>query len=236
MTRAPTVVVLAGGQGRRLLPYTLSVPKPMMPVGGKPILEILVGQLAGSGYAELVFAIGHLGDIIRDHFGDGRAFGVSIRYSAEPSALGTAGPLDLLRDMLDRTFVLVNGDILADFDWPAIVEAHRRNASEATVVLARRDEALDFGVVALDPSGRVASWQEKPGVERLVSAGACVFEPGALERLPRGERTDLPDFVMALVRAGRNVRGHLHPGRWLDIGRPADYERACADAARGAPG
>jgi NDP-sugar pyrophosphorylase family protein len=225
-------VVLAGGEGRRLHPYTLTVPKPMMPVGERPILEWLVAQLHRAGIDDLVFATGHLGEIIRGHFGDGRAFGVSIHYSVEPRPLGTAGPLDLVRDRLDRTFLVVNGDILVDLDFRTIVDAHRQAASDATVVLARHVETVDFGVVGLDERGHVASWSEKPVVERLVSAGACVLEPSTLAHLASGERTDLPGFVLSLVRAGLRVRGHVHEGYWRDIGRPADYERACADAAR----
>jgi len=225
-------VVLAGGQGRRLHPYTLAIPKPMMPVGERPILERLVAQLRRGGIDDLILATGHLGEIVEDHFGDGRAFGVSIRYSGEDRPLGTAGPLDLVRTLLDGTFLVVNGDVLADFDFPAIVDDHRRRASDATVVLARHAETVDFGVVGLDDRGDVASWSEKPVVERLVSAGCCVLEPATLALLAPGVRTDLPDFLMGLVREGLRVRGHVHRGRWLDIGRPADYERACAEAAR----
>jgi NDP-sugar pyrophosphorylase family protein len=225
-------VVLAGGEGRRLLPYTLTIPKPMMPIGERPILEWVVAQLRRAGIDDLVFATGHLGEIIRGHFGDGHAFGVSIRYSTEPRPLGTAGPLDLVRAHLDRTFVVINGDILADFDFRHIVDEHRRLASDATVVLARHLEAVDFGVVGLDDHGNVASWTEKPVVERLVSAGACVLEPSALAHLAPGVHTDLPDFILSLVRAGMRVRGYVHPGRWLDIGRPADVEQARVDIAR----
>jgi NDP-mannose synthase len=225
-------VVLAGGEGRRLRPYTLTIPKPMMPVGDRPILECVVAQLRSAGIDDIVFATGHLGEIIRGHFGDGRAFGVSIRYSTEAHPLGTAGPLDLVRARLDRTFVVVNGDILADFDFRAIVDEHRRTASDATLVLVRHAEAIDFGVVGLDEHGNVESWMEKPVVERLVSAGACVLEPATLAQLAHGVRTDLPDFMLSLVRAGLRVRGHVHVGEWLDIGRPADYERACLDASR----
>jgi NDP-sugar pyrophosphorylase family protein len=225
-------VILAGGAGRRLHPDTLTVPKPMLPIGERPMLEIIVAQLGRHGIRDLVFATGHLGAVIRDHFGDGRSFGVSIRYSSEERALGTAGPLDLLRPVLDGTFLVLNGDILADLDLGAIVADHRRRGSDATVVLAHHREATAFGVVEIDERGDVASWSEKPIVERLVSAGACVLEPSTLALLPRGVATDLPDFVMALVRAGMRVRAFVHSGYWLDIGRPADYERACRDAAR----
>jgi NDP-sugar pyrophosphorylase family protein len=225
-------VILAGGQGRRLHPYTLTIPKPMMPVGERPILERLVGALRRGGIDDLILATGHLGGIVEDHFGDGRAFGVTIRYSNEERALGTAGPLDLVRPLLDRTFVVVNGDVLADFDFRAIVDDHRRRGSDATVVLARHAETVEFGVVGLDEGGDVASWSEKPVVERLVSAGCCVLEPSTLAQLASGVRTDLPDFLMALVRQRLRVRGYVHRGHWLDIGRPADYERACADASR----
>ena len=133
MSEAPIAVVLAGGVGRRLHPYTLTVPKPMMPIGERPILEILVDRLRAAGLRRYVFAIGHLGEIIRAHFGDGRAFGVSIHYSAETEPLGTAGPLDLVRPLLDRAFLLVNGDILADFDWAAIIARGPRGNARCTV-------------------------------------------------------------------------------------------------------
>ncbi len=223
-------VILAGGEGRRLHPYTLTIPKPMMPIGDRPMLEVLVGQLRRCGITDLILATGHLDEIIRSHFGDGRGFGVSIRYSKEETALGTAGPLGLVRMALDRTFLVLNGDIFADLDLGAIITDHRRRASDATVVLARHAERFEFGVVGLDESGDVTSWDEKPVVERLVSAGAYVMEPATLAYLEPSAYANLPDLVMALVRARLRVRGHLHPGYWYDIGRPADYERACAAA------
>jgi len=228
-------VILAGGEGRRLHPYTLTVPKPMMPIGERPILELLVAQLRRGGIRDLVFAIGHLGEIISGHFGDGSAFDVSIRYSKEERLLGTAGPLDLVRPLLDDTFLVMNGDILSDLDLVAIIAEHRQRASDATVVVARHAETIDFGVVGLDAHGDVASWDEKPVVERMVSIGVCILEPATLGHLAPGAHVDLPDFLMALVRAGMRVRGHLHQGYWLDIGNPAAYERACRDAARLAP-
>jgi NDP-sugar pyrophosphorylase family protein len=225
-------VVLAGGVGRRLDPYTLTIPKPMMPIGDRPILELLVARLRRCGIRDLVFAIGHLGEIIRDHFGDGRAFDVSIEYSKEERPLGTAGPLDLVRPALGATFLVINGDILADLDVAGIIADHRQRTSDATVVLARHAETIDFGVVDIDARGEVVAWHEKPIVERLVSAGVYVLEPTTLAHLAPGASADLPQFVMTLVAAGMRVRGHVHPGYWLDIGRPADYARACHDAAR----
>jgi NDP-sugar pyrophosphorylase family protein len=227
-------VILAGGVGRRLHPYTLTIPKPMMPIGERPILELLVSQLRRCGITELVLATGHLDATIRGHFGDGRDFGVSIRYSQEERPLGTAGPLGLVRSALDRTFLVLNGDIFADLDIAAIVADHRRRESDATVVLARHAETFDFGVVDLDERGDVTAWEEKPVVERLVGAGACVLEPPTLAHLEPAAHADMPDLVLKLVRARLRVRGYVHPGYWYDIGRPADYERACA-AARAAP-
>ncbi len=223
-------VILAGGEGRRLHPHTLTTPKPMMPIGDRPILEHLVGQLRRYGISDLILATGHFDEIIRRHFGDGRDFGVSIRYSREDRALGTAGPLGLLRTALERTFLLLNGDIFADLDLGAIIADHRHRASDATVVLARHGETFEFGVVSLDERGDVTTWDEKPVVERLVSAGACVMEPATLAHLEPSAHAELPELVMALVRARLRVRGYVHPGYWYDIGRPADYERACAAA------
>lgn len=222
-------VILAGGEGRRLLPYTTRIPKPMMPVGGRPILEILLRQLHANGVREVVIATGYLDEVIRTHFGDGRSLDVSIAYSKENRPLGTAGPLDLVRELLDDTFLLVNGDVLADLDFGRLREAHRARAADVTIVLARRREAIDFGLVEIDEQQRFVAWNEKPVIERLVSAGIYLVEPRALAHLPADTATNLPDFIMALQGAGCTLCAHVHEGYWLDVGRPADYEQACAD-------
>jgi NDP-mannose synthase len=225
-------VILAGGEGRRLLPYTTTFPKPMMPVGNRPMLEILVRQLRANGFREIVVATGYLDEIIRTYFGDGHAFGASITYSKESRPLGTAGPLDLVRGQLAETFLLVNGDVLADLDFARLERAHRERASDVTIVLARRAETIDFGLVEIDEAQRFVSWNEKPVIEHLVSAGIYLVEPRALAHLPVDTTINLPDFIVSLATAGCTLTAYVHEGYWLDIGRPADYEQACRDVER----
>jgi NDP-sugar pyrophosphorylase family protein len=222
-------VVLAGGEGRRLLPYTTTFPKPMMPVGNRPMLEILVRQLEANGFREIIVATGYLDEIIRAYFGDGRAFGASITYSKESRPLGTAGPLDLVREQLADTFLLINGDVLADLDFARLERAHRERASDVTIVLARRAETIDFGLVEIDEAQRFVSWSEKPVIEHLVSAGVYLVEPRVLAHLPADTAIHLPDFIVSLAGKGYALRAYVHEGYWLDIGRPADYEQACRD-------
>ena len=225
-------VILAGGEGRRLLPYTTTFPKPMMPLGNRPMLEILIRQLHANGIREIVVATGYLDEIIRAYFADGSALDVSITYSKESRPLGTAGPLDLVRDRLDDTFLLINGDVLADLDFARLRRVHAERAADVTIVLARRTEMIDFGLVEIDAEQRFVAWNEKPVLEHLVSAGIYLVEPRVLEHLPRDTAINLPDFVVALDRAGCALRAYVHDGYWLDIGRHADYEQASRDVER----
>lgn len=225
-------VILAGGEGRRLLPYTTRFPKPMVPLGNRPMLEILVRQLCAHGMRDIVIATGYLDEIIRAYFGDGQALDVSITYSKESRPLGTAGPLDLVRQQLTETFLLINGDVLADLDFARLERVHRARASDVTIVLARRTETIDFGLVEIDASERFVAWNEKPVLEHLVSAGIYLVEPRVLAHLPTDTAINLPDFISLLARHGHALHAYVHEGYWLDIGRPSDYEQACRDVER----
>ncbi len=225
-------VILAGGEGRRLLPYTTTFPKPMMPLGNRPMLEILVRQLGANGIREIIVATGYLDEIIRTYFGDGSALDASITYSKESRPLGTAGPLDLVRDQLTATFLLINGDVLADLDFTRLARVHRERAADVTIVLARRTEMIDFGLVEIDAQQRFVAWNEKPVLEHLVSAGIYLVEPRVLAHLPADATINLPDFIVSLAAAGCTLCAYVHEGYWLDIGRPADYEQACRDVER----
>lgn len=224
-----TTVILAGGRGRRLAPYTTNFPKPLMPVGDRPILEILLERLRGEGLTDVIIATGHLEELIRAYFGEGDRRGFTIAYSREHKPLGTAGPLDLVRDVLTDPFLLVNGDTLSDIRYRELIRYHSDNGSTATVALSRRKVFIDFGVVEIDEHSRIVGWKEKPSVDYLVSTGIYVFSRKALSLLPRGESVDLPDFLLRLRSAGRLVSAYVHDGYWLDIGRPEDYEKACRD-------
>lgn len=221
-------VILAGGKGTRLRPFTTSFPKPLLPVGEMPILEIVMHQLRGAGVNHVTVAVGHLAALIMSYFGDGSNFGLDIDYSIEPEPLGTAGPLRLVRD-LSEPFLVLNGDLLTDLDFVAMVDFHRAKAALATVGVYRRKVQIDLGVVELSEESAILRYIEKPTHEFLVSMGVYVFDPEVLRDIPELGRFDLPDLVAALVQRGPTVLGYQHAGYWLDIGRPDDYQRAQDD-------
>ena len=223
-------VILAGGEGQRLLPYTASLPKPMMPIGNKPILEVIVRQLRALGVEEILLATGYLEELIRTYFGDGSQLGIPIRYSREDTPLGTAGPLSLVRQHLTEPFILINGDILTDLDFHRLVEFHHTHSNDVTLALANRKQLIDFGVVRLDSAGQFDLWDEKPVLEYLVSTGIYVMNPSVLTTLADNTFLNLPDYITSLHKSGARIGGYIHEGYWLDIGRREDYERACRDA------
>lgn len=218
-------VILAGGQGRRLRPYTAILPKPLMPVGERPILEIVITQLKAAGFERVTLAVGHLAGLIQAFFGDGARFGIAIDYSFEHEPLGTAGPLALI-DRPETDFVVMNGDVLTDLDFVSFYDQHQLSGAIATLGTYDKVVEISLGVLHLSPQGLVNGYSEKPKLTYPVSTGIYCFKPEALQHLSRGVRCDLPDFVMRLVGAGEVVRTHKIEGFWLDIGRPEDYELA----------
>lgn len=227
--RAPRAVILAGGRGRRLEPYTSVLPKPLMPIGNRSILEIIVEQLADHGITDITFAVGYLSHLIRavfDNLSEPRA---EIRYVQENEALGTAGPLSLI-DGLDDTFLVMNGDVLTTIDYLDMFEAHRRNDGVMTVATHERTIKIDYGVVHLgsgdDGIPSVAAWAEKPEVRSHVSMGVYMCEPKVLEYIPAGKALDVPQLVERLLEAGSPVHAYPYDGTWFDIGRHDDYARA----------
>lgn len=221
-------VILAGGRGTRLYPYTIVFPKPLMPIGDVPILEIVVRQLKYYGISDIVMAVGHLAELLMAYFGDGSRFGVQISYSRETNPLGTAGPLALIPG-LDETFLVMNGDVLTTLDYRALIAYHRANGSVATIASHRRDARIDLGVIQTDATGRITDYIEKPVYHYLVSMGIYVFEPAVLRQIEPGQRLDFPDLVLRLLAAGERVQSYLFDGYWLDIGRPDDYSQATAE-------
>lgn len=219
-------IILAGGKGTRLRPYTTSLPKPLMPVGDHPILEIVIKQLKNAGVSRVVIAVGYLESLIKAFFGDGSHFGVEINYSSEPIPLGTAGPLSLLKHELNETFILMNGDVLSDIDFHNLLEFHKREQGIASIAVTKRNVKIDFGVIEIGHDNRFQKWREKPSLEYLVSTGIYMFEPRVTEFLPDGY-LNLPDLIIKLHELGERVSTYLHNGYWLDIGRIDDYEAAC---------
>lgn len=217
-------VILAGGKGSRLAPYTMVLPKPLMPIVDTPILEIVLKQLRAHGFTEVVIAVGHLAALIKTYFGDGSGLGLQINYALEDLPLGTAGPLGII-DGLDGTFLVMNGDILTDLDFGALVEYHRGGGSVLTVATHRRTVKIDFGVLETD-GAYVSDYIEKPTLDYVVSMGIYVMEPSVRDHIKRGDYLDLPDLVRLLLAGGKRVSAYRFDGRWLDIGRQEDFIEA----------
>jgi len=218
-------VVLAGGKGTRLAPYTKILPKPLMPIGDMPILEIMLRQMKRAGVDDVILTVGHLAELLRAFFQDGERLGLKIRYSYEDTPLGTAGPLSLVGD-LDDTFLVTNGDVLTNLDLSALVEDHRKSGSIATIAMHNRKVKIDLGVIECDGSNKIVGYIEKPTYDFNVSMGIYVFEPKVLAYIPQNEYLDFPDLVIKMMKNGEKVSGFNFSGYWQDLGRPDDYEQA----------
>jgi dTDP-glucose pyrophosphorylase/CBS domain-containing protein len=225
-----SAVIMAGGFGKRLMPLTENVPKPMLPVGDRPMLEQTVRQLRRSGIRDVSMTTHYLGDHIAGHFGDGHAFGVSIDYANEDEPLGTAGGLRLL-DRPTGPFVVINGDILTGVPFDKMLEYHKEHDAELTVGVRRYVIDVPFGVVEND-GFRVAELREKPSLTLFINAGIYLLEPSAWESIPENVYFDMTDLIKALVDGDRVVASFPIVEYWLDIGRPEDYRRAQEEVAR----
>ncbi len=218
-------VILAGGKGRRLEPYSTVVPKPLMPVGDMPIMEIILSKLVKSGFSEIYVACGHLAGLIKSYFNDGKKWGAKVEYSVEDRELGTVGPLKLLRDKLDESFLVVNGDTLTDLDFSKIYRFHLVQGSPLTIGVVRRTIPIDFGVVKFSGE-RLQSYDEKPVIEYFVSMGVYVFNPYILRRIEENVKYDFPDLVRDLLKDNLEIAIYKHDGFWLDLGRKEDFSIA----------
>jgi NDP-sugar pyrophosphorylase family protein len=222
-------VILAGGRGSRLAPYTTVMPKPLLPVGDRAILEIVLRQLRTAGIEDVVIAVGHLAHLVQAVLGDGSSYGLRIAYHVEDAPLGTAGALTRI-DGLDDTFLMMNGDVLTDLDYRSLLTAHREAGNAMTIATHEREVATDYGVLHTDAQDAVVGYEEKPKLHYRVSMGVYALEPAAIAHVPDGEAFDVPDLVQSLLAAGDPVGSRPHDGYWLDIGRHDDYERAQREA------
>ena len=218
-------VVLAGGRGTRLAPYTSVLPKPLMPIGEKAILEVVVGQLEKAGIVDIHFCVGYLAHLVEAVFENRENGHVKITYVREQEALGTAAPLQLVED-LSSTFIVMNGDVLTTLDYRELVKYHRAQANVLTIATHKRSIKIDYGMMHLDVTSRVRAFEEKPEIVSPVSMGIYVMEPDVLEYIPEGAHFDFPDLVQALLADERPVGAYVYDGLWFDIGRQEDYERA----------
>jgi NDP-sugar pyrophosphorylase family protein len=222
-------VILAGGRGTRLAPYTTVLPKPLLPIGDEPILDVVIRQLAAHGFTNVTLAVGYLAHLIQAVFQDGARYGVSLRYHREVEPLGTVGPLGVM-DSLDETFLMMNGDILTTLDYSDLFRAHQASGNVLTVATNTRTVVSEYGVLELDgddgATRGIVGFREKPSIAHSVSMGVYVVDRRACRYIPRGERFDLPDLVTRLLDAGERVGAYPFDGFWLDIGRHEDYADA----------
>ncbi|HZZ89976.1 MAG TPA: sugar phosphate nucleotidyltransferase [Caulobacteraceae bacterium] len=239
MTSAIDAVLLAGGRGTRLAPLTLTVPKPLLPLGERPIIDVLIAQLAAAGVRRVFVCLGYLAPLMMAFLGDGSRWGVTIEPRIEREPLGTAGGLRAVDGLTDDFFV-VNGDTLTDLDFAGMAAAHRDAGAWATLFTPFVDEKVDYGVVSIDAYGGLTDYQEKPRRGYHVSSGVYVLSRPILELIPPAGAFDMPDLIRAAMGAGRKVIAHAPAAYWKDIGRIDHYEAATrdfeADPARFLPG
>ena len=220
-------LILAGGKGTRLRPYTTVLPKPLMPVGDYPILEIILRQLRGAGVSEVILAVGYMSQLFEAFFQDGSRYGLRIVYSFEEQPLGTAGPLALALQRLNDDVLVMNGDLLTSLNYRRLFEYHKQHGAAATIGLYQREAKIDFGVIERDTDHRLIRYVEKPTYHFDVSMGVNVLHRDAIAPyLTPGKHLDLPDLMRSLVRDGHPVYCYQEPCCWLDIGRVEDYQVA----------
>lgn len=218
-------LLMAGGKGTRLLPLTENVPKPMLPVAGKPILERLVLHLVGHGIRRVFMAVHHLSHIIEDHFGDGRRFGCEIEYLREERPLGTGGALSLLPEPPSEPLLVMNGDLVTQADLGALLELQAAGPQVATVAVRKYFHTVPFGCLELD-GDRVVGLEEKPTLSRLVNAGIYALSPGLVRRVEPGRELTLPDLLAGALARGEVVRSFEIAGDWIDVGQRDQLKQA----------
>jgi NDP-sugar pyrophosphorylase family protein len=225
-------VILAGGRGTRLRPYTVVLPKPLMPIGEYPILEVVIRQLAQKGFGHITLAVNHQANLIQAFFQDGQKWNVKIDYSMETIPLSTIAPLSLIADLPDY-FLLMNGDVLTDLDVRALYEEHVAEGRLFTIAASARTQMTDYGVLHTDQDSYLTGFEEKPVSRYLVSMGLYVVSKSILKFIPAGRKYGFDELMLDLLSKGERVHVHTHAGYWLDIGRPDDYMKAIDDFEAG---
>jgi len=221
-------VILAGGRGTRLRPLTVTVPKPLLPLGDESILEIVLAQLQAAGFQRVVITLGHMARLFAAVIGDGSRWGMRVDFVFEEEPLGTAGPLRAVAD-LDDDFLVMNGDVLTTIDYRQLFAFHRQRQALGTIAVTQRTVHIDYGVITAAPDAKLAYYHEKPSIHYAVSMGVNVLSRQCLEYVPAGRRFDMPELMMAMHQKEQRVFCYLTDCYWQDIGRMEDYDAACAD-------
>jgi NDP-sugar pyrophosphorylase family protein len=221
-------VLLVGGRGTRLAPFTKTIPKPLLPLGDRTILEVILQQLKFYGFSRVTLAVGYMAPLFEAIIGDGNRFGLEVVYAHESSPLGTVGPLSVM-DHLGDDFVVMNGDTLTTLDYAALLRSHLSGSASLTIAIKTREEKIDFGIVETNEAGALTAYKEKPALQHDVSMGVYAFSRSLLSELQRGRRLDLPELVLELLRQRKIVNAYRFSGYWLDIGRHDDFDRASAE-------
>lgn len=219
------VIIMAGGKGTRLRPFTEDRPKPMLEIAGKPMMQHIIERAQKQGFSRFIISLNYLGDVIRDHFGDGSDFGIYIDYVNENEPLGTAGALSLLVSRPDKPFIVTNGDVLADINYGELIDFRDRHDASAVMAVRVYEWANPFGVVQMD-GPEITGFAEKPISRSYINAGIYAFDPGALDLLEMGQHCDMPSLFDRLRENGQRTVAYPMHEPWLDVGRPDDLKRA----------
>jgi NDP-sugar pyrophosphorylase family protein len=218
-------VIQCGGKGTRLRPHTSILPKPLMPIGARPVLELVLKWLRRNGIKDVFITTGYLGHLIRSVCGDGNQWNMRIIYTQELEPLGTIGPLSLVREELNEPFLVLNGDVLTDLNLNHFVSSHRQHQATVTIATATRVTKMEFGVID-EIEGRVTAFREKPELPSLVSMGIYCMDPAVFERIPSGVPFGFDDLMFQMLDQEAAVHVFKHNGLWLDIGRVEDFLKA----------
>ena len=219
-------VILAGGKGTRLKPLTNTIPKPLLPIGKKPILEVAIEQLRDANCHEVILTVEYKAELIKSYFRNGNHLGISIKYHQEKGPSGTAGPLKLVEHMLsDAPFITMNGDLLTNIDLTDLYQVHLDSSAELTMATATHTITSPYGVVDLEGNGTIKSIREKPELDFLINAGIYAVSPSVLDIVPKGEFFDMPDLIQELINQKRKVETYYIDGDWHDLGTMEAYQR-----------
>jgi NDP-sugar pyrophosphorylase family protein len=219
---------MAGGRGTRLAPYTTVLPKPLMPLADRPVIDVVLRQLVRAGVEGVLISVGHLGSLLEAWIRSEADYGVPVSFLYEDEPLGTAGALGNIESP-EGTFLALNGDILTTLSFSELVDDHRASGAVATMAVKERTVEIEYGVVHIDDNGSVVRLEEKPRLGYTVSMGVYAFEPAIVDHIARGERVDFPDLLVRAMEAGERVATYPFDGYWRDIGNRDDYEAAIAD-------